>query len=142
MISVKIDDGYGSNGFVKVNPNGQLVVGPLAFDETSFQEMNVIDTAFNFYGPVAGKQFVITNVIAFASKDVTNNTDTVIDIYEASADDTATADKTLLEFGMGQLANASFGPLNIIVNKGKWINGKTSDNTIWLNILGYYIDEL
>ena len=97
---------------------------------------------YNFYPPKAGHQFVIKGAIAFADKDVSDASDTVIIIYEAGDAATTTVDKTLLQFGMGKLTTLPMLPLDILVNEGKFVNAKTGDDDIHLNILGYYIKAL
>jgi hypothetical protein len=142
MIDVRIVDGTGINGHACVTNNGILATGPLNFDETFFNDMDTINTAYNFYEPIDNKQFLIRGVFAFATRDVNDNSSTIIDIYEADTPTQTSIDKTLLQFGMGSLTTASFSPLNIVVNKGKFVNAKTDDNSILMNITGYYIDRL
>jgi len=127
---------------VKVTASGELVVGPLHYSDTKFNTLDVAGTASNFYGPEPKKQFVITAILAFADKDVNDTTDTIITIYEANSPTSATADKVLLQFGMGKLTVISATPLSILVNAGVFINAKTGDDDIHLNIMGFYIDEL
>jgi hypothetical protein len=123
----------------RVTPAGQLVVAPYDYDLVKFNSLAVVNTAYNYYVPLSGMEFVITSMLAFATKDVGDTTSTSIVIYEAGSPDVTTVDKVLFQFGMGKLTTLPITPLNIKVNQGKFINAKTDDNTIELTITGYYI---
>lgn len=125
--------------FAKVTSQGALVVSQGVFDETKFNELGVDDQVYNFYEPRVHEQFIITGILVFADKDVADNTDTVIIIYEASSASSSTVDKTLLQFGMGQLTVLSIVPLQLLINEGKFINAKASDTDIHMNIIGHYV---
>ena len=139
---VNIIDGSGNGNKAKVTNSGEVVVSPLSYNETSFNTMDIIDTAYNFFEPLPNKQFVITGMLVFADKDVGDASDTVIIVYEASDNTTTTVDKILLQFGMGKLTSLPFPSLNLLVNPGKWISAKTGDDDVHMTILGYYIDEI
>lgn len=124
-----------------VTLSGQLVVGALAYDETSFNELAEVNTAYNFYKPKSQHAFIITRLLAFADKDINDASDTVVVVYEASAENTATVDKTLLQFGMGKLTVLPL-QLNLFVNEGKYLNAKTGDDDIHLTIMGYYVPQV
>lgn len=117
-------------------------MAPLSYDETVFNVLDVAGTASNFYSPKSQKQFVITGVLAFADKDVSDASDTVIVVYEASDTTTATVDKVLLQFGMGKLTSLAILPLHLLVNAGKFVNAKTGDDDIHMTIMGYFIDKI
>lgn len=141
--AIKIVDGRNNTSVTAgVTSIGQLVVAPFAYDETVFNTLDVAGTAYKFYDPKPGQQFVITGVLAFADKDVADNSDTEIVVYEATSDSTATVDKTLLQFGMGKLTSIPILPLNILVNEGLFVNAKTGDDDIHMTIMGYYIPRI
>jgi len=121
---------------------GQLVTAPYAYDETVFFELNLVNTAYSYYAPKNGKQFVITGIVAFADKEISNASDTNIIVYEAASNTTTTVDKKLLHFGLAQNSTISITPLNILVSKGKFVNAKTDDDDIHMTIMGYYIPKL
>lgn len=127
---------------VRVTPSGELVVAPLNYDETSFNELAVAATGYNFYEPLPGKQFVITAVLMRADKNVSNVTDATVVIYEANSTDSITIDKTLIQFAVVRDDIITSTPLRILVAGGTFINGKTSDASIHMTITGYYIDKL
>jgi len=126
----------------KVSSIGQLVTSPFAYDLTKFNELAVDDTAYNFYGPSSGEQFVITGIYARADQQVSSTTDATVIVYEADAVDTATVSKALFQMAMVRGDQIQAGPLNILVRPGKWVNAKTTDDDIHMNVTGYFIPEL
>lgn len=142
MLGFSLRDGWGSKTPVRVTKAGQLVVAPVAYDDAMFNSLDTVDTAFTFFGPRSGKQFVITSIVVFGTKEINDASDTNVIIYEGNTPTTITVDKTLLRFGVGKLTTLPIVPLNLIVNTGKFINAKTDDNTIEMTIMGNYVDEL
>lgn len=138
-LPTEILDGFGGKNKAKVTKRGQVVTSPLEFDEVSNQTFDVAGTAYNFYAPKANKQFVITSILLYANKNVGAG-DATVTIYEASADDTATVDKTLFTAEMVKQTSRDFIGLNILVSEGVWINGKTDDDDVFSTITGYYVE--
>ena len=122
-----------------ITSRGQLVTAPLEFSTLSFQNLSADNVAENFFKPLAGRRFVITDVIADADRSVGANGATV-DIFEASAIDSATIDKQLFQFDMPKQTDKVLIGLNIITTEGVFINGKTDDNNVLVSIGGYFVD--
>lgn len=134
--------GPGNGVHAIVTDLGQLVTASLLYDETKFKELAEPDTAYSFYKPLAKQQFVITSIFARADKQVSSTVDATVVVYEGETDATITVDKVLLQFAMVQGDTVPLPQINIIVNEGKYVNAKTSDDDIHMNILGYYIPAL
>lgn len=132
--------GGAKNVTVLVSDLGQLVVAPIAYDEVSFNEMNVAIAAFNFYEPEPGMQFVITSIYMKADRGVSNTVDATIILYESDAIDSLSVDKVLFQVNLVRGNAVNLAPLNILVSEGVWINGRTSDTDIFSTVTGYYID--
>lgn len=139
---IHITDGGGTKNKAKVSSIGQVVTAPFAYDETSFNILDVDSTAYNFYKPKAGKQFVITGIIAQGDQDITANTSPRVVVYESDGAASTTEDKVLLEFVVTRSQGFVFAPLNILVNEGKFINALTVDDDVHMTITGYYIPSL
>jgi len=139
---IKIKDGMGSGSFTKVSSVGQLITSPFAYDESVFKEFDVAATAFNFFRPKSGEQFVITGIRIKADRFVSNTTDAEVIIYEADSDLTITVDKILTQEALIRGEDATLIPINILVGTSKFVNAKTSDPSIFITILGYFIPEL
>ena len=63
-------------------------------------------------------------------------------VYEASSEGTTTVDKVLFEEAMVRGEKATLIPLNILVNEGKFVNAKTTDDDIHMTITGYFVDKI
>lgn len=140
MIKTVIHDGLGLGGDAKVTSRNQLVVAPLEFNEPYTATATVNDTAYNIAAPKAGQRFVIDAIILDADKNVSANTAGTIVVYEASASDATTVDKTILSIEMLKNTNRSYIGLNVIVTEGKYLNVKTTDNNVYATVLGYYVE--
>ncbi len=68
--------------------------------------------------------------------------DALVVIYESDLDTSLTEDRVLHQEALVRGESATLFPLNILVNKGKYINGKTTDNNAYVTITGYYINEI
>lgn len=142
MILTRIQDGSGGSYKACVTSNGQLVTGNLAFDETVFKELAADNTAYNFYTPKAGKQFIITGFNFKADRQVSATVDAEVIIYEATGSDVTTVSKTLFQDALVRGESTSMTSLNILVNEGVWVNAKTSDDDIHMTIMGYYANAV
>ena len=142
MLNTNIVDGTGNKYKTCVTPIGQLVTAPFAYDDVIYKELAVNDTAYNFFLPQAGKQFVITGFYAKADKQVSSTTEADFIIYEATGLAVTTVSKILFETAMLQYDQLSLIGLNLLVNTGVWINGKTTDDDVHVTMMGYYIPEL
>ena len=134
-----IDGSRGCRTKVRVTSIGQLVVSNYAYDLTKFNELAEPDTAYNFYKPRAGQQFVITGIRAKADRQVSTTVDAEVIIYEANSNDTITAMKILHEEAMVRGESVTLLPSNILVSQGSFVNAKTTDDDIFMTIMGYYI---
>lgn len=132
---VIMDGAFGTGQHNGVTPIGELLIraiGTLS-NKISFQSFTPGSQA-NFYGPIAGQQFVITSMYMDG-----NNTN--INIFEASSASSSVANKTL--FTIHLLANTTlviplpFGGY-LPVTEGEYLNATNSAGTANVNIVGYY----
>jgi len=123
----------------RVDSRGQLVTAPLEFSDPIFNNLAIDNTVYNYTVPVAGKRFVITGLVANATRSVGVN-GTVVELYEASAVDSATVDKEIFTFDMARSTSLTVNPLNLIVSEGVWLNARCDDAEVFLTILGYCVD--
>ena len=127
---------------VRITTAGQIVTGNLAFDLTKFVKLDVATTVYNFYKPKAGLQFIISGIIATGNKSIAANAEALVEIYEGSSITDATVDKELITFGLTQSTVLPMFPLNILVSEGKFVNARTSDDDVFLTVVGYYIPKV
>ena len=137
-LKVRLEDGSGTGTTATITSRGELVVGNIAHSSSYSVEATVINTAYNFVGPLAGKRFVITDILLASDRNIGNN-GADIDVYEATASDSITVSKEIL--GMELLKNSfrDLTGLNLIASEGVWVNVKTNDNNIFATLMGYYV---
>lgn len=138
-ISTNIEDGSGSSNKAKVTNRGQLVTGPIDFSRAYSVDVDTINTAFNFVPPIAGKRFVITDILLYANRNVGVN-DATVEIYEATGATVTTVSTSILLAEMLKQSSRDITGINLIVSEGRWINIKTDDNSIFATVMGYYVD--
>lgn len=144
-MSVQMSIVGASGATAEVTPNNELVVGPVSYDETVFKELagtQIAGNTYNFYEPKAGKQFVITLIVAYGDKQVGTSTNATVKVYEATDTDDLVPDKILVQFEIGQNQSLVLPALRLLVNPGVWINATTTDDDIHMTIMGHYIKEL
>jgi hypothetical protein len=139
VIRVQLYDGQGTATVAGVNPIGGLIVAPYSYDQTEFNELAAVNTAYNFYVPQGDKKFVITGIFFRADKQVSGSADATVVVYEATSDSETTVDKVLMQFAATEGDILTISPLNILVNEGRWVNAKTDDDDIHMTITGYYV---
>ena len=141
MVKFSIEGGN-SGRVADVTPDGALAVGPVSFNLVQFNAMDLVNTAYNFYSPKSEKQFVVTAIFAYGDKQVATATNATVEVYEASSTTSVTVDKIIMQFEIGQNEFHPFTNLNLLVNAGVFINAKTDDDDVHMNILGYYVEAL
>ena len=113
-------DGNGRGTKGSVTSIGEIVVGVFSHDLTMFVKLEVDDTAYNFYVPRDGEQFVITGMRIKASRSVSNTVDAEIIIYEAEGPTDLTVIKILHEEAMIRIPVITNGSVHIesLINPG------------------------
>lgn len=137
-LKIELKDGHGDGYTQKVSKWGIAATGAIDFSVSYPVTASVINTAYNFVGPQAGKQFIVTDIMLYANKNVGAN-DATVEIYEADGVDSTTVYKSVLVTEMLKQTSRDFIGLNLLVTQGKWLNIKTDDNTIYASVLGYYV---
>jgi hypothetical protein len=125
---------------VRINEAGELLTSDGPYDLAMFNELAEINTAYNFFGPNGREQFVITGFLMYGDKQVNASTNATVIIYEASASDSTTTDRVLVQVEVGQNQSIPFPNIRILCNKGVYVNGKTDDDDIHMTIFGHFVD--
>jgi hypothetical protein len=125
---------------VAVNEAGEILVSDGPYDLAEFNELDTINTAYNFYGPRGREQFVITGFLIYGDKQVSTSTNATVIIYESDQPDSTTEDRVLVQVEVGQNQSIPFPNIRILCNKGVYVNGKTDDDDIHMTIFGHYVD--
>ena len=133
---VIMDGAKGTGQYAGVTPIGELLLAGFGNlnNKSSFRTMASTD-AFNFYGPIAGQQFVITSIL------IDGTGTAVVTIYEASSPSTLTIDKTIFQINLRVNSTIMipfpFGGF-LPVSEGAYLNATTTA-TVNINIVGYYV---
>lgn len=137
-IETKIKDGFGDGYKARVSEWGVLATGPIDFSSAYSVSATAAGTAYNFVGPIAGKQFIVSAIFLYANKNVGAG-DATVEIYEADGADDTVVSRAVLTTEMVKQTSRDLTPLNLIISPGKWLNLKTDDATIFATVLGYYV---
>ena len=89
--------------------------------------------------PMTGNRFVITTINLYANQGVSNTSDATVTLYEATGTTITTVSKNIFVANMVRQDTITLTGINLILSEGKWLNIKTTDNTVIATILGYYI---
>lgn len=125
---------------VRVNQAGELLISDGPYDLAVFNELDTINTAYNFYKPKGREQFVITGFLLYGDKQVSGATNATVVIYESSQSDSTTEDRVLVQCEVGQNQSIPFPNIRILCNKGVYINAKTDDDDVHMTIFGHFVD--
>ena len=135
----KISDGSGTKTLARVTTRGQLVVGPADFSEASTVTLGTDNVPVNLFGPISGKNFIITDILIYANRLVGVN-DATVTIYESSVGPASTTQtKVLLSTEMVKQSSRDLIGLNLEVAEGRWVNAVTDDDDVFVTVMGYYI---
>lgn len=121
----------------EISDIGEVLTRRFDYSDPQFQFMDTAATAYSFFGPRAGEQLVITDIIISADRNVT--TQTLIDIYEADAADELTIVKSILRLDVLKSSQLPLIGLNLLVSQGVFVNAKHDDDDVFMTIAGYYI---
>jgi hypothetical protein len=135
-----LKNGHGRPYSAKVTNRGQVVTAPIEYDQSYFNSMTSTGTAYNFVTPKTKMRFVITGFIATSNKDVGTTNGATIPIIETDGPASTTPTKTLLQLELTKLDGRELTGLNLLTNKGVWVNASTNDATVNLTLMGYYVD--
>jgi len=134
---VIMDGAFGTGQYAGVTPVGEVLVAGFGnlLNRSIFQTMTAINTAVNFFGPIAGQQFVITSIVLDGPNAAT------VSIYEAASTSTITIDKLTFKINFrgasNQVINLPFGGF-LPVSEGEYLNAFTDTATVNMSIIGYY----
>lgn len=129
---------------VKVNKGNVLATGP-AHPSISFNAtLGTDDTPANIVPAKADHVFCITGILLTANQNVSNTVSATVSIYTADSETTAVGSALTTLFTIPLQRNDTRDITGILVEaeEGKWINGNTDDDDIFVTILGYYVKVL
>jgi len=119
--------------------SGALAVGPSHTSLPFNAELAIDDTPVNIVPAVADTSFCITGIILTGNKNISATVDATVVIYVADDEVTATVRTEVLTIPVGKSSQIVINPILVEIEEGKWINGTTSDDDVFVTILGYYV---
>lgn len=131
----------GSQNEAGVSSNGEVITRPFAYSDPSFKNLNVVNTAFNFFNPITGFQFVTTGALISGNRDIGVNGSILI-VYTADTEAETTVLETILEAEVPKSSVFPFIVPNVITPTGRFINGKCDDNSVRVALYGYFVPNL
>ncbi len=124
-----------------VSPIGQLVVGAFDFNISTQAELGEDNVVVNFLVPRSGMRFLVDCIVMFGDRQVGANTNATVEIFEATNTVSGTISKIIYKDEIAQTDRLSLCGMNLEVREGFYINGKTSDDDVHVNILGHFIPK-
>ena len=138
-IPSKIIDGE-TNDSAKVTSRNQLVVGQAEFSSATSIVLIVDDVPINLVGPNSGNNYIITDIIIRGDKNISNTIDAIVSIYESSVGPVSTTqNKVVLSTVIPRSGSLVLNGLNLEVTESRWLNAVTSDDNVYITVMGYYI---
>lgn len=138
-INIRVKDGKGNGHEAEVTSRGQLVVSSIDFSTFYNVTLNVNNTGFEITPPISGKIFIITTISLYADKSV-GASDASVQLYESNSPAVVTVVNSVFNTEIPKVNSISLTGVNIKVSEGKWLNAKTNDNNVYVNVAGYYVD--
>lgn len=136
MIKTSLADGQGKPYAAHVTPAGALAVTQVLPSEPVTITLNSAANPKNFFSPVAGSQYIITDIILATNKDIGAN-GALVEIYEGTTEDTTTVSRAILTTQLLKNDSLALTGLHWKVNDAMYINAKTDDDTVYLTIAAY-----
>lgn len=131
----------GRENEASISGNGELITRAFDYSDSSFQTIDAANTAFNFFKPKDGFQFVITGVVISGNKDIGVN-GAVLTLYTATTATSTTAVKTPFEVEVPKSTVLPFIIPNVIAGEEIFLNGKADDTTVRVGLFGYFVPAL
>ena len=135
MIRVNI---WGKGIAIGASRNHELFTRPLKYSSLFFQNLNVDNQVFNFVVPRAGQEFVISGLAISGNRDIGVN-GSIVDIYATDSASNATATGGDIGFEVPKSTVLPFIEPNFLIAEGLFINGKCDDNSVRVNLFGYFV---
>ena len=139
-LPVRIEDPE-TGKVAKVTSQGQLITGNLTFSSSTQATLAVANTPVKIVTPRAGKIIIITDIILYANRNVGVN-DASVQLYESESEAVAkvSTDNVLLNQEIAKQTSLVLTGLNWKVAEGKFLNGVTDDDDVFVNLGCYYAD--
>jgi hypothetical protein len=126
----------------KVSSNGEVIVRSYGFSTPVIKTLDAT-TPFNLFTPKANEQLVWTGFLVSAARSIDVAGD-LVEIFEASAADSATQDKLLVSLDLARQQVVPALGFETLITQGKYLNVDRGDGTgtITITAFGYYVPTI
>jgi hypothetical protein len=126
---------------VRVVAGSALAVNPPHPSLSFNAELGTDDVPVNVIPAKANHAFCLTGIFLTSNKNVDPNTAATVQIYTGDSETTAASDAltTILSAPVPKNDQRDYNPILVEAEEGKWINGVTSDDDVFVTIMGYYL---
>lgn len=124
-----------------VSANGEALMRSFKYSDPEFENLNVVDTAFNFFKPQSGFQFVAKGALISGNRDIGVN-GSILVIYGAATEASITVVTTILEAEVPKSSVFPFVVPDVITPEGQFINGKCDDNSVRVALYGFFVPTI
>lgn len=121
---------------------GALAVSPSKASTAFNAFLGEDDVPVNVVKADASQTFCITGMILTGNKLIDNVTDAIVTIYTTSDSTSSTQEDVILSIPIARSANIPILGILLTAPKGKFINAVTTDDDVFVTILGFFIDSL
>jgi len=137
-LNVNIMDGLVNDSKARVTQFGQLVTSPIDYSTLITQSIASVNVAVNFVQPKQGHRIVVTDIMLQANKMVSG--EAVVNIYTSdTGPDSLVIVEDIFTTEIIRQGSRDLVGLNVILEPGRWLNGKTDDDDINATIGFYYV---
>jgi len=124
----------------QVSVNGELIVGPLAYDMPYYVSVDTALTAFEVIPAKSGKKFIVKSMLLATDKNYASPTVAeTLTIYEASPADLSTNLKTFTQIDFLRNDRLPISGLNIATSTAVSLVAIADSNNVDVTIAGYYV---
>jgi hypothetical protein len=139
-VNFTLQNGRGTGSVARVNPFGELAVGPPEYDSVSSVTLDVVNTAYNMIDIRSDSYTIITGMVLTANKNVSAN-DATISIYSNIIGSTdRTVERQLFSTELASKNALVLLPMRILVEPARWINAETDDDDVFVTMMYYRIN--
>ena len=137
-LNVNIMDGVVNDSKARVTQFGQLVTAPLDYSTLITKEISSVNVAVNYVPPKQGHRIVVTDMMLQANKQVTG--EALVNLYTSDVGpDSLVIKEEIFTTEIVRQGSRDLIGLNVILEPGRWLNGKTDDDDINVTIGFYYV---
>jgi hypothetical protein len=134
-----VDPGTGKA--VKRVEGGAIAVAPVRTSLPFNATLGTDDAVVNVVPAKADHVFYITGIFLTGNKNIDATTAATVTVYTGDSETTAVANAltTLLTLPVARNSTRDINPILLETENSKWVNAVTTDDDVFVTIMGYYL---